>query len=199
MTEPFTLVQRSGKSAEACRLSESALLMVDCQKTYTTGVMKLSGVEAAMAEAAKVLNRAREAGAPIVHVMHDSGPGTPYDITSDIGQIHAAVTPRHGEAIVVKNFPSSFAQTDLHKRLQKLGRRKIIVTGFMTHMCINSTVRAAFTLGYRSTVVGGATATRDLPGRGGTVVDAAQLHEASLAALSDLFAVVVDKAKDLPA
>lgn len=198
MTEPFTLAQRAGQSADPCRLSESALVMVDCQNTYTTGMMKLNGVEAAMAEAAKVIARAREAGTPIFHIMHDSGPGSPYDITSDIGRIHAAVAPRYGEAIVVKNFPSSFAQTDLHKRLQKFGRRNLIVAGFMTHMCINSTVRAGFSLGYRTTVVGGATATRDLPGRGGKVIGAAQLQEASLAELSDLFAVVVDEAKDLP-
>ena len=59
-------------------------------------------------------------------------------------------------------------------------------------------VRAAFDLGYRSTVVGSATATRNLPiGRDG-LVEAPALHKASLSALADLFAVVVNDARDLP-
>jgi len=73
-----------------------------------------------------------------------------------------------------------------------------VIAGFMTHMCVNSTARGAFNLGYRPTVVAGATATRPLPTATGGVVAASVLQEASLAALSDLFAVVVPRADDLP-
>jgi nicotinamidase-related amidase len=69
----------------------------------------------------------------------------------------------------------------------------------MTHMCVSSTVRAGFDLGDRSTVVGAAAATRDLPSATGGIVPAQSLHEASLAGLADLFAVVVDRTADLPA
>ncbi len=89
-------------------------------------------------------------------------------------------------------------QTDLHDRLQGLGRDNVIFAGFMTHMCVNSTVRGAFNLGYKPTVVGSATATRDLPTASGGVLAARDLHDASLTSLADLFAVVVDKADDLP-
>jgi nicotinamidase-related amidase len=68
----------------------------------------------------------------------------------------------------------------------------------MTHMCINSTARGAFSLGFRPTVVASTTATRDLPAPDGSVVRAAQLQVASLAALTDLFAVVAGKQTDLP-
>ena len=198
MTEAFTLAQRAGRATEPNRLSESVLVMVDCQNTYTTGVMTLSGIEAAMAEAARVLEKARAAGTPIIHVMHDSGPGSAYDIRAEIGQIHASVAPRDGEATVVKNLPNSFAKTDLQARLEAIGRKNLIMAGFMTHRCINSTARGGFSLGYRTTVVGDATATRDLPTRSGAVIPAAELHEASLAALGDIFAVVVNRAGDLP-
>ena len=67
----------------------------------------------------------------------------------------------------------------------------------MTHMCVNSTARSAFNLGFAPTVVAGATATRALPGPDGTV-PAASLHQASLAALSDMFAVVVPDAASVP-
>lgn len=199
MTEAFTLAQRAGRSTEPSRLGESVLVMVDCQNTYTTGAMTLSGIEAAMAEAARVLEKARATGTPIIHVMHDSGPGSAYDIRAEIGQIHTSVAPREDEATVVKRLPNAFAGTDLQARLEAIGRKNLILAGFMTHMCINSTARGGFSLGYRSTVVGDATATRDLPTRDGGVIPAAQLHEASLAALGDLFAVVVNRADDLPA
>lgn len=68
----------------------------------------------------------------------------------------------------------------------------------MTHMCVNSTARGAFNLGYAPTVVAAATATRTLPGVDGASVPAQALHTASLAAVADLFAVVVPKASDIP-
>jgi nicotinamidase-related amidase len=58
-------------------------------------------------------------------------------------------------------------------------------------MCVNSTARGAFNLGFQPTVVATATATRDLPGADGEVVTATAMQAASLAALDDLFAVVV--------
>ena len=61
----------------------------------------------------------------------------------------------------------------------------------MTHVCANSTARAAFNLGYRPTVVANATATRSLPNPLGGDVPAAQMQTGALAALADIFAIVV--------
>ena len=94
--------------------------------------------------------------------------------------------------MVAKSLPNAFAGTDLDERLRAFGRKELIVGGFMTHMCVSSTVRAALDLGYRCTVVAGATATRDLPDGQGGVVEAGTLQRAELSALSDRFAVVVD-------
>jgi nicotinamidase-related amidase len=54
----------------------------------------------------------------------------------------------------------------------------------MTHMCVNSTARGAFNLGYAPTAVANATATRALPGTT-AAVSPATLQAASLAALGD--------------
>jgi Isochorismatase family len=54
-----------------------------------------------------------------------------------------------GEPVIVKNFPSSFFQTDLGTQLEAAGRSDLVLAGFMTHMCVNSTARNAFNLGYR--------------------------------------------------
>jgi nicotinamidase-related amidase len=194
-----TLRQLTGMADSPAPLAESTLIMIDCQNTYTRGVMELAGVQAALDQAEELLGNARSAGIPVFHIMHDAGAGTPYDVHDDIGQIVGRVAPRAGEPVIVKHYPNSFTGTTLHEQLQAAPGRPLVLAGFMTHMCVNSTVRGAFSLGYTPSVVAGATATRDLPGADGTAVSAAALQSASLAALADLFAVVVPKAADIPA
>ena len=80
----------------------------------------------------------------------------------------------------------------------KVGVKNLVVVGFMTHMCINSTARGAFNLGYAVTVPAAATATRALPAPDGSVVEAAALQVAALTALADLFAVVVADGAAIP-
>lgn len=172
--------------------------MIDCQNTYTRGVMELEGVEAALDEAATLLHRARSAGIPVIHIQHSDGPGSLYDIEGESGAIVDRVAPRDGEPVVVKNYPNSFVQTDLDDHLKAVNASHLVLAGFMTHMCVNSTARGAFNLGYAPTVVAAATATRTLPGVGGDPVPAALLHSASLAAIADLFAIVVPDAAGLP-
>ena len=198
MTEPHTLRSLSGIAAPPPALSQSALVMIDCQNTYTRGVMRLVNVEAALEEARRLLARAREAGAAIIHIAHDAGPGSPFDYAAEIGQIVPAVAPQGDEPTIVKGYPNAFVKTDLHERLQATGRQSVVLAGFMTHMCINSTARGTFNLGYACTVVGKATATRDLPGADGGVIDADTLHRSSLAAIADLFALIVPDTDALP-
>jgi nicotinamidase-related amidase len=81
--------------------------------------------------------------------------------------------------------------------LEAAGLKDLVLAGFMTHMCINSTARGAYSLGFRPTVVAAATATRDLPAPDHSVISAAQLQVASLAALADLFAVIAPKQSDI--
>jgi nicotinamidase-related amidase len=192
-----TLRELTGMSGEPAPLTGSALVMIDLQNTYTQGVMALENVEPAIAEAARLLERARAAGTTIVHVQHEAGAGTPYDTNAEIGAIVDAVAPQAGEHRIVKNLPSSFVGTDLEDHLRGAGVTNLVLAGFMTHMCVNSTARSAFNLGFAPTVVAGATATRALPGPDGTE-PAASLQSASLAALSDMFAVVVPDASSVP-
>ncbi|HEY5077139.1 MAG TPA: cysteine hydrolase family protein, partial [Acidimicrobiia bacterium] len=164
MPEPTTLRALSGLPSTPASLADSTLIMIDCQNTYVDGVMALDGVGAALDEAAALLERARSAGIPIIHFQHDAGEGSPYDIRAEIGQIVDRVAPRDGELVIVKTFPNAFAGTDLDQRLTAAPGRDLILAGFMTHMCVSSTARGAFSLGYRPAVVACATATRALPG-----------------------------------
>lgn len=179
-------------------LSQSALVLIDCQNTYREGIMQLEGVESALAECATLLKRARDAGAPVIHIQHDAGPGTPYDVTAPIGAIADVVAPADGEKVITKTLPSSFEKTDLDQELKRLGVSNLVLAGFMTHVCVNSTARAAFNHGYATTVVGNATATRALADPSGGVVSAKELHNGALAALADIFAIVVPSQDKIP-
>jgi len=173
------------------RLADCTVLLIDWQEEYRSGALVLNGVEEAIGCAAAVLTRAREAGAPVVHVAHHGAPGEMFDRTSPRGAFVAELTPLPGEAVVEKTAPSAFTRTDLAEVLDAGGRRPLVVMGAMTHMCVSSTLRVAAELGYISCVVADGCATRDLPGPNGEVVPADHVHAANLAALGDRFARVV--------
>jgi len=183
---------------EPAPLSKSALVLIDCQNTYREGVMQLEGVEPALEECARLLERARAAGTPVIHIQHDAGTGSPYDVHAPIGQISDPVAPLSGEKVIVKSLPSAFEGTDLDAELKRLGVTDLVLAGFMTHVCVNSTARAAFNHGYRPTVVAAGTATRSIPDPRGGDVPAAVLHAAALASLADIFAIVVPDSNEVP-
>ena len=197
MRDLKTLRDVSGLGDRPARLSGSALVMIDLQNTYREGVMRLENVEPAIAAARLLLDRARQAGVPVFHIQHNAGPGSPYDVSAPIGAISDAVAPIGDEPVIVKAYPNAFVGTDLQARLEAAGVTSLILAGFMTHMCINSTARGAFNLGFSPTVVAETTATRALPGLDGSVVPAAALQAASLATLGDLFAVIAPRVADI--
>jgi nicotinamidase-related amidase len=199
MTEPRpTLRSLLALPDTPAALSKSALVLIDCQNTYREGIMQLEGVEPALAECAKLLRRAREAGTPVIHIRHDAGEGSPYDTKAQIGAIADIVAPVAGETVITKTYPSSFEKTNLDAELKRLGATDLVLAGFMTHVCVNSTARAAFNHGYRTTVVGNATATRALPNPAGGVLAAEAVHNGALAALADIFAIVVPSGEKIP-
>ncbi|MDP6476260.1 MAG: cysteine hydrolase family protein [Alphaproteobacteria bacterium] len=199
MSQPKTLMEMAGADMTPNALSDSALVLIDCQMEYVSGAVPLPGVAEALVEAGKVLARARAANAPIVHIVHQGQAGSVFDLDGAGGQIAPQVASAAGEAVIRKELPNAFAATGLHDKLREVAAKNLIFVGFMTHMCVSASVRAALDLGYRSTIVGGAAATRDLPTPSGGVIDAASLHEASLAALGDRFAIIVETADQLPA
>lgn len=197
MTANPTLRAVSGLPDTPAALSDAVLILIDCQNTYREGVMQLEGVEPALVEARRLLERARAAGTPILHVRHDAGAGSPYDLDTHAGRIAEEVAPAEGETLITKTHPNAFVHTDLQDVLQRYGRSDLVIAGFMTHMCVNSTARGAFNLGYAPTVVAAATATRALP-LGDHTVPARALHEASLAGIADLFGVVAADGDAIP-
>jgi nicotinamidase-related amidase len=175
-----------------------ALLLIDLQNDYFPGgAMELVGSPEAGLQAEVLLQAFRRAGRPIVHIQHLAArPGATFFLPGTPGaEIYAGVAPLPGEAVFQKHFPNSFRETSLLAHLRGLGITQLLTAGMMTHMCIDTTVRAAFDLGFQCQLAGDACATRDLTRRG-SVVPAAQVQTAFLAALDGTFAAVLS-AKEL--
>lgn len=191
-----TLRQLNGLDDTPATLADSTLVLVDYQNTYTEGVMELDNWQAALDAATRLLARARDEGASVIHVINDGGEGTPYDIRAEIGRIHPMVAPLDGEPVVVKQAPNAFVGTDLDEHVDAAGHADLVIAGFMTHMCVAFTAQGAFLRGNRPTVVADASATRALP-VSGRDLDADQVHYSALATIADLYGVVVASADEL--
>jgi nicotinamidase-related amidase len=195
-TLPKTLLALAGVARAMPRLDDSAIVVIDAQREYVDGRLPLAGVGAAIDEIGRLLGRARAARAPILHVVHN-GAGLFAPGTAGVGII-AAADPAPGEPVLVKKLPNAFASTDLATRLAALKRPTTVLVGFMTHMCVEATARAAIDLGLKAAVVAAATATRDLPdafGRG--VIPAVEVQRNALAAIGDRFATIVPREADI--
>jgi nicotinamidase-related amidase len=178
-----------------------ALVIVDVQNDYFDGgSMALVGMEAAADNCGRLLESFRASGEPLFHIQHlATRPGATFFVPDTPGcEINARVKPHDDETLVVKHFPSAFRETALHQQLQSAGVDELVICGAMTHMCIDTTVRAAFDLGYKCRLIDDACATRDLVFDQRQVA-AADVQAAFMAALGMPFAQISSTAQLLQA
>lgn len=169
-----------------------ALLLVDIQNDYFPGgSMELVGAHEAARNAARLLSAFRQRALPIIHIQHIAvTPSSTFFLPGTTGaEIQASVRPNHGEPVFQKHFPNSFRQTQLLEHLQQKNITKLVIVGMMTHMCIDTTVRAAADLGFACSLPHDACATKGLS-FGGAHVPAESVQAAYLAAMNGTFANV---------
>ena len=174
-------------------MDKTALLLVYIQNDYFPGgKMTLEGIDAASANASRLLNRFREKKLPVFHIRHiATRPGSTFFLPDTPGsEIHPLVAPKVDETVIVKHFPNSFRETALMEELKKAGVASVAVCGAMSHMCIDATVRAACDLGFQCRVAHDACATRALT-FGRETAPAEKVHAAFMAALSAAYAQVL--------
>lgn len=189
--QPVTFRQMAGMATDPPNLADAIVVVIDAQREYTDGTLPLDGVDAALDNIQRILDAARNAGSTVIHVAHrgdDDGTFT----TDGSGRIVDRVAPIGDEPVVVKGYPNAFNETPLRALIAAAGDRRVVMCGFMTHMCISASARAALDLGVDATVIADACATRALPSAiGGAPIAAATLHEVALTEIGDLFALVV--------
>lgn len=190
---PFTLRSAAGASVVPPGIASSLLLVIDAQLEYSSaGRLPLPDIESSLGNLVRLLAAARAAGAPIVHVVHHGKPGGLFDPAMG-GRPIPEAQAINDEIVVAKSLPNAFAGTSLLNHVEQLGRPPIVIAGYMTHMCVSSTARAALDIGLATTVVSDATATRALPSTDGAApLSAEAVHRAALASLADRFSIVAD-------
>ena len=164
---------------------KTSLLLIDIQNDYFPGgKMELVDPLEASTKANELLQCFREHGLHHVHVQHvATKPEATFLRAEGHGaDIHDSVAHFVGEPLVIKHFPNAFRETNLLELLRAERIERVIITGMMTHMCVDATARAAADLGFKVIVVEDACATRDLK-FGDTTIPAEHVHKAFLAAL----------------
>lgn len=174
-------------------MSKKALIVIDIQNDYfENGAIPLVNPVEASLKAGRIIDHFRAENLPIAHIQHVSADpeAMPIFVEGTKGvEIHENVKPVEGEKVFQKNFPNSFRDTGLLEYLKENDVTEVVITGMMTHMCVDATTRAAFDFGYKCTVIGDACASRDLEINGKTV-KADDVHHAFLAALEFFYAEI---------
>ncbi len=147
----------------------TALVIIDVQNAILRGLGTPSRqpiIDAALDQTIgrlqAVQRLARNAGAPVVVVQHDGGPGHRLAPSSDGWCIRDEIQPIGGEVLVRKRSCDSFFETDLAERLREQSVTRLIVGGCMTQFCVDTTCRRAVSLGYDVTLLADGHMTADL-------------------------------------
>jgi nicotinamidase-related amidase len=158
-----------------------ALLVIDVQMEYFTGKMPVTHPQGSFDNILAAMDGAAAHGIPTILVQH-SAP-RPESATFRRGsrewEIHEKVLAKPHDRIVEKSLPGSFTGTGLDELLRSMGVDTVVIAGYMTQMCCDTTARQALHLGYAVEFLSDATGTLDVSNSAGSVT-AEELHRAIL-------------------
>ena len=139
-----------------------ALLIIDIQNDYFKGgAMELYGSEEVSIVTREILDKFRTENLPVFFIQHIASPDSPFFKPNTFGvEIHENIKPLENELIITKQYPNSFRDTELLSILKKHNIKELVICGMMTHMCVDTTVRAAYDLGFINTLINDACATK---------------------------------------
>lgn len=170
---------------------KKALIVIDLQNDYFCGGnMELQEINKALIQTNKLIEYARKEKYKIYFVQHFA---TKDDATFFVKNTKGVELNKdldiQDDVIIEKNYPNSFRNTILKNELDKENISELIICGAMTHMCIDSSVRAAFDLGYKILVASDACTTKKLQFQD-KIIKAQDVHFAFMSALESVFCEV---------
>lgn len=182
-----SLRQIMGVPPSTASPSDSALIIIDAQKEYASGALTVTNAEASGKVIASLLEKYRAANGKFVHILHKTPEGAPiFTPDTPLAEEFDVLKAKHGEKLIWKVHPGAFAETNLEEVLKAWGIKKVVLTGYMAHICVSTTARQASQLGYDVLVVEDGIGDRDIPGLKGE-----EVTKAVLAELADGFATIV--------
>ena len=175
-------------------MSKRALIVIDVQNEYFDGALPITDPpsEQSLENIGRAMEAATEAGVPVIVVRHgtkDASEGIFLE-GSHAWELHPEVERRARDFLIDKTLPGSFTDTELGSVLEDAGVDTVAITGYMTHMCVDTTSRQAAHLGLAVEILSDATGTLPLENSGGSALGE-ELHRATLVAQGQFFADVV--------
>lgn len=171
---------------------KEALLIIDVQNDYFPGgACELKNAHGAEKQIISLIEESRRIQRPIIYIQHINPPDDTFFLEGTFGcEISERIKPRSGDKVIVKYYPNSFLKTELDSYLKENNIKKLVVCGMMTHMCVDTTVRAAMDYGYEIDLVADACATKDLEIQG-EIIPAEIIQKTYLASLEGVFSNIV--------
>lgn len=169
-----------------------ALLVIDVQNEYFSGLLPISHPEGHLSNILKAMDAAKASGIPVVVVQHTfPQPDMPFfQRATPEWELHPEISNRPHDLLVEKNLPGSFTGTDLESWLRQQGVDTVVIAGYMTHMCCDTTAREAVHRGFSVEFLSDATGTLPLQNEAGEV-SAEELQRSFLCAQQMLLSEVV--------
>jgi nicotinamidase-related amidase len=176
-------------------MPKRALIVIDVQNEYMEGgALPISDppTETSLANIGRAMDAASASGVPVIVVRHgstgdDDGSFVP---GSETWQLHPEIERRSRDHLIEKELPGSFTGTSLGDVLDAAEIDTVSITGYMTHMCVDTTARQAAHRGLAVEILNDATGTLALENSGGSATGE-ELHRATLVAQGQFFADVL--------
>ena len=113
-------------------------------------------------------DRARSAGHPVIFVQHEAPDELEHG--SEAWQLDGRLRVAPDDLRVGKTTSAPYGSSNLQQLLDDRGVRQVVVTGYATEFCIDSTVRWSASLGYDVLLVTDAHTTHDKPHLSGAAI-----------------------------
>lgn len=132
---------------------QHALLLIDLQAGLLNGPEVPYRKAQFMVHINQLIRQARKASVPIFFAQHTGPKGSPLEAGSDLWQLGAGVEWEANDTMFEKTRPSCFDGTALQARLTALGIERLVIAGMKTQFCVDTTCRAAQSLGFQPILV----------------------------------------------
>jgi len=175
--------------------AKRALLVIDVQNEYFTGKLPVVYPAGSLEQIIKLMQAAHQQNIPIILVQHSAPqPDAKTFIRNSEGwQLHEKVLLEPHDLTIEKQLPGSFTGTNLQEVLQTRNIDTVVICGYMTQMCCDTTARQAVHRGFQVEFMADATATLDIANYAGQVT-AEELHRAILVTQAMRFSQVINTA-----
>jgi len=172
-----------------------ALLVIDVQNEYFTGKLPVTHPSGSFKNILQAMDVAAEREIPIIIVQHSAPQKDAPVFRKGSGEwnIHLEVAKRKHDHLIEKTLPGSFTGTDLESWLREHKIDTVVISGYMTQMCCDTTARQAFHLGFTVEFLADATGTLTISNSAGSVT-AEELHRAILVTQAMRFSKVISTA-----